>query len=83
MVSTKFYNEEIHLTIRRINYGQYMFTIDTGVWELSKYCTDSILVDAINSDDDEENDWGTRQDAIDTAVEMVLDANGIEYELSK
>ena len=82
MTTKKFNNETITLEIKNKGYGQYSLVIETEKWILSKYTTNSVLVDSINSNEDEENDYGTVQDAIDTAVEMVLDANSIEYTLS-
>ena len=82
MTTTKFNNEAITLEIKNKGYGQYSLIIETEKWVLSKYTTNSILVDSINSNEDDENEYGSVQDAIDTAVEMVLDANSIEYTLS-
>lgn len=82
MTSSKFNNETIQLEIVKTGYGQYSFRIETSEGKFSKHSTNSILVDAINSDEDDTNDWGSIQDAIDSAVEMVLDANEISYELS-
>ena len=83
MTSTKFNNETITLEIKRQGYGQYLFIIETDKYIYSKRSTDSILFDAINSDEDETNEWGTRQDAIDSAIEMVLNAHLYNYTLSK
>jgi hypothetical protein len=38
-----------------------------------------MLVDAIRSNEDEHTRYGTIQDAIDRAVQIVLDDNNIEY----
>lgn len=65
------------LTINRTGSGQYSFQVDTPDGQFSMRSTNSVLVDAINSDDDE-NDWGTRQDAIDRAIESVLEHNNID-----
>lgn len=79
MNTQKFNNQTIELEINRTGYGKYSFVAKSANGIFSMHSTNSILVDAINSDEDDTNDWGTRQDAIDAAVESVLIANGHEY----
>lgn len=76
MTTTKFNNERIILSFLTKGYGQYSFQItrEDGS-QLTAHSTNSILVDACRSDDEDNNDWGTTQDAIDTVVQIVLEAN--------
>ena len=79
MISTKFNEEVINLQILKTGYGHYKFTIDTFKGTFYTISTLSLLVDAIKSNEGEQTRYGTRQDAIDKAVRIVLDDNDIDY----
>jgi hypothetical protein len=79
MTSTKFKNETINLQILKTGYGHWKFTIDTLEGKFTYLSTNSMLVDAINSDEDELTRYGTHQDCIDMAVKYVLDFNEVNY----
>ena len=74
MTSTKFNNETIKLEIKRIGYGQYSFIINTLEGIFSLYSTDSMLVDAINNDNEELSQY-----AIDLTISKVLGSNNVSY----
>ena len=80
MTTSKFNNQTIILSFRTAGYGQYYFeiTMEDGT-QHTAYSTNSILVDACRSENEDTNDWGTTQDAIDAAVEYVLYKNEIDY----
>ena len=79
MTSTKFNNETINLQILKTGYGHWRLIVDTLEDRYTALTTDSLLIDAIKSDEDELTRFGTHQDCIDKAVKYVLDCNEVNY----
>lgn len=79
MTTNKFLNQELTLSIKKTNYGHWRLIVDLLEDRYTSLTTDSLLIDSINSDEDELTRYGTHQDCIDKAVKYVLDCNEINY----
>ena len=64
-----------HITKRPSGYGHYEITLYTDNIELRHVTSNMPLIDAMNSDDEEEADEATR-----VAVELVMEKNGYYVE---
>ena len=79
MTTNKYLNQEINLQIFKTGYGHWRLIVDTLEDKYTALTTDSLLIDAINSEEDELTRFGTHQDCIDNAVKYVLTCNEIIF----
>lgn len=79
MITNKYLNQGLTLSIKKTNYGHYRLIVDALEDRYTALTTDSLLIDAINSEEDELTRYGTHQDCIDKAVKYVLDCNEIIF----
>lgn len=79
MITNKYLNQKLTLSIKKTNYGHYRLIVDALEDRYTALTTDSLLIDAINSEEDELTRYGTHQDCIDKAVKYVLDCNEIIF----
>ena len=79
MKTNKYLNQELNLSIKKTNYGHYRLIVNALEDRYTALTTDSLLIDSINSEEDELTRYGTHQECIDKAVKYVLTSNEIIF----